>query len=85
MKTGEGISSWYQIELTRENALDVVTLKVEPAAGFDLDNMAKMETMSKEIQAKCKSALSVGIKVKIVEPYAIPRSEGKAKRIVDNR
>ena len=85
MKTVEGISSWYQIELTRENALDVVTLKVEPAAGFDLDNMHKIEAMQKEIQSKCKNALSVGIRVKIVEPYAIPRSEGKAKRIVDLR
>ena len=85
MKTFPQVSSWYQIELTRQGALDAVTLKVEPEQGFDFDEIGAIEAVQKQIQDKLKSALSIGIKVKIVEPMSIPRSEGKAKRVIDNR
>ena len=80
MKTFPQVSSWYQIELTRQGALDAVTLKVEPEQGFDFDEISAITAVQKQIQDKLKSALSIGIKVKIVEPRSIPRSEGKAKR-----
>ena len=41
--------------------------------------------LQREISAAMKAALSVGVKVRLVEPKTIPRSEGKAKRIVDLR
>lgn len=85
MKTFDGISSWYQIELTRKGSLDVVTLKVEVDHDFDFDQMSSIQNLEKQIKAAMKSALSVGIQVKIVEPKSIPRSEGKAKRVVDLR
>ena len=85
MKTFPQISSWYQIELTRENSLDVVTLKAEPEQGFDIDGISAIEALQKEIHEKLKNALSVGVRVKIVEPKSIPRSEGKAKRVIDLR
>ena len=85
MKTFPQISSWYQIELTRENSLDVVTLKAEPEQGFDIDGISAIEALKKEIHEKLKNALSVGVRVKIVEPKSIPRSEGKAKRVIDLR
>lgn len=85
MKTFEEVSSWYQIELTRSGSLDVVTLKAEVNPNFDFDQMSKLQQLQKQIQAAMKSALSVGIKVKIVEPKSIPRSEGKAKRVIDLR
>ncbi len=85
METFPQVSSWYQIELTRQVGLDVVTLKVEPEAGFDFDVIGEIETLQKQIQEKLKNALSIGIKVKIVEPMSIPRSEGKAKRVIDLR
>ena len=85
MKTFPQVSSWYQIELTRQGALDAVTLKVEPEQGFDFDEIGAIEAVQKQIQDKLKSALSIGIKVKIVEPMSIPRSEGKAKRVIDHR
>ena len=85
MKTFPQVSSWYQIELTRQGALDAVTLKVEPEQGFDFDEISAITAVQKQIQDKLKSALSIGVKVKIVEPMSIPRSEGKAKRVIDNR
>ena len=85
METFPQVSSWYQIELTRNMGLDVVTLKVEPEQGFDFDIIGEIESLQKQIQEKLKNALSIGIKVKIVEPMSIPRSEGKAKRVIDLR
>ena len=38
-----------------------------------------------KIQSAMKTALSVGIRVKLVEPKTIARSEGKAKRVIDLR
>jgi phenylacetate-CoA ligase len=85
MKTFDEVSSWYQIELTLKNSLDVVTLKVEANPGFDLDSMSAIENLQRRIKSALKAALSVGIEVKLVEPQSIPRSEGKAKRIIDKR
>jgi phenylacetate-CoA ligase len=85
MKTFDQISSWYQIELTRRHHLDVVTLKVEPNPDFDFDEVRAIEQLQNDISARLKSALSVGIRVRIVEPKSIPRSEGKAVRVVDLR
>jgi len=85
MKTVPQLSSWYILELNTVDHLDRVTLKVELEQGFNFDEIAAIERLQKEVEAKLKAALSVGIKVKIVEPKSIPRSEGKAKRVIDNR
>jgi phenylacetate-CoA ligase len=85
MKTVPELSSWYQVELTTIDHLDRVTLKVELEQGFDFDEIREIEKLQKEVESKMKSALSVGLKVKIVEPKSIPRSEGKAKRVIDLR
>ena len=86
MKTFDEVSSWYQIELTTdERSLDKVVLKAEVNPGFDFDSVAKVEGLQRRIQAKLKTALSVGIQVRLVEPKSIPRSEGKAKRVIDLR
>lgn len=85
MKTFDQVSSWYQIELTRDGALDIVTLKLEVNPDFDFDEIGAIERLQKAIREKLKAALSVGINVKLVEPKTIARSEGKAKRVIDLR
>ena len=85
MKTFPQVSSWYQIELTTVDHLDRVTLKVELEQNYDFDEISAIERLQKAIEGKLKTALSVGIKVRIVEPKSIPRSEGKAKRVIDKR
>ncbi|ACV21683.1 Phenylacetate-coenzyme A ligase [Slackia heliotrinireducens] len=86
MKTFDQVSSWYQIVLTRDQgALDKVTLKVEINPGFDFDEISAIEHLQKDIQSQLKKALAVAVSVKIVEPKSIPRSEGKAKRVIDLR
>ncbi len=85
MKTVPELSSWYQVELSTVDHLDRVTLKVELEPDYQFDEIAAIERLQKDVESKLKSALSVGLKVKIVEPKSIPRSEGKAKRVVDLR
>jgi len=85
MKTFDEVSSWYQLEIGTKNALDTVLLRAEVNPGIDLDEVGAIERLQKSINDKLKSALSVSIKVKLVEPHSIPRSEGKAKRIIDRR
>lgn len=85
MKTFPDLSSWYVIELTTEKHLDVVTLKAELNLDFNFDKISAIESLQKEIQKEMKAALSVSIRVKLVEPKTIARSEGKAKRVIDKR
>jgi len=44
-----------------------------------------MEELKKKIAAEIQSYLSVSAKIKLVEPNTLPRSEGKAVRVVDKR
>ncbi len=85
MKTFPDVSSWYQIELTTVEHLDRVILKAELNPDFDFDQIAAIEALQKAMEAKMKTDLSVGIKVKLVEPKTIARSTGKAKRVIDLR
>lgn len=79
------ISDWYQIELTRENSLDVATLKIEINPDYSVDGVSQIEDLQQRIEQALKDELATRINVKIVEPYTIQRSEGKAVRIVDFR
>lgn len=85
MKEFPQVASWYQIELETKGALDTVTLKAEVNPDFPFDEMRAIERLQKEMKTALRAALSVGLQVKLVEPKSIPRSEGKAKRIIDLR
>lgn len=79
------VADWYQIELTRENALDVATLKIEINPDHVMDEIKKIDDLQRRLAQALKDELATSIKVKVVEPMSIPRSEGKAVRIVDLR
>ena len=49
------------------------------------DNMAEMVALNKKLTGQLNSVLGIAVKVKIVEPRSLERSEGKAKRVFDNR
>jgi phenylacetate-CoA ligase len=80
----------YQAVVEREGALDRIEVHCEVTPEFmkqagDLENSPEMEKLSKEIGHAMKSTLGVSIQLKICKPHTIPRSEGKAIRVVDNR
>ena len=79
------VTSYYQIVLTSKGPLDHVTLKVETVPEFDFDEIRKIEDLQKRINAELRSNLQVSVEVKVVEPKSIERSEGKARRVIDER
>ena len=85
MKKFPQVASWYQIELRSKNALDYAVLKAEVNPDFPIDEIARIEKLQKEMKAELKTMLQIGIEVQLVEPKSIPRSEGKAKRVIDLR
>lgn len=79
------IATQYQIILSRKGPLDHVQLLVETEPDFPIDQINKLEDLKKRLGAELKSNLQIAVEIKIVEPKTIERSEGKAKRIIDNR
>ena len=81
----QGVEPHYQIVVERRDQLDCLEVQVEMTDELFSDEIKNLENKEREIEAKLASALLVHAKVKLVEPKGIPRSEGKAKRIVDKR
>ena len=52
---------------------------------FFKDDVKSIEKLEREIVEKLRSTLGIGAKVHLVNPKSIARSEGKAKRVIDNR
>ena len=52
---------------------------------FLQDEVKSIEMLEKSIVDKLRSVLGIGAKVHLVNPKSITRSEGKAKRVIDNR
>jgi phenylacetate-CoA ligase len=80
-----GIKPHYLLIVDRVNNLDTLELKVEVDEAFFLDRISQLEALRKKIQDTLESSLGLGIKVTLVEPKMIERSEGKAKRVIDKR
>jgi len=78
-------SPHYQLIIDREDNLDTLTVLVEVTAAMFSDEVRRLETLERKIQAALGSVLGVSAKVRLVAPKSIERSEGKAKRVVDNR
>lgn len=81
----EGVEPHYQIVVDRKGTLDVMEVQVEVSEGLFSDEIKRLEHLSKKIEREIKDLLGVSCKVKLVEPKTIVRSEGKAKRVIDNR
>lgn len=75
----------YQLIITREGTLDSLEVQVEVSDELFSDKIRNLETLSRKIKHKLQSVLQISAKVTLVEPRSIPRSEGKAKRIIDKR
>jgi phenylacetate-CoA ligase len=81
-----GVEPHYQILVDRpKNRLDTLEVWVEAAPPLWELGPAARERAQKQITAKLHDILGLATAVSIVAPNSIPRSEGKAKRIVDKR
>lgn len=75
----------YVLIVDRINNLDTLEVWVEVKPEFFTDAIKSLEKIEKHITAELFSLLGLHVKVKLVEPRSIERSEGKAKRIIDRR
>mgnify|MGYP002603423238 FL=1 len=80
-----GMDPNYLILVDRQNNLDTMEVQVEMNAKLFSDTVRELEGTEKRIEAALQSTLNVHARVRLMEPGTLPRSEGKAKRVIDNR
>ena len=81
----EGVEPHYQIIVDRESGLDDLEIQVEVSEAVLSDEIGWLESLTRKVRAEVESTLGINAVVKLVEPGRIPRSEGKAKRVIDRR
>ncbi|MFW5730636.1 MAG: phenylacetate--CoA ligase family protein [Desulfonatronovibrionaceae bacterium] len=81
----EGLSPHYQLIVDRKGSMDILEVQVEVDEKIFSDEIKHLQNMEKKIMGHIKEFLGVTAKITLVEPMSIARSEGKAKRIIDNR
>ena len=85
LSMGGAVAPHYLMIVDREDNLDVLTVMVEVDESMFSDEIRKLDALRNKIGTVLKQALGVSVKVKLVEPKTIQRSEGKAVRVIDNR
>jgi len=80
-----GVAPHYQLIVDREGQLDTLEVQVEVDEATFSDEVKQLQSLAQSIQRQIKDYFTVSVKVKLVEPRSIPRSEGKAKRVIDKR
>ena len=81
----EGLTANYQIHVARPKTLDEIEVKVETSPEVFSDEMKKIEEFERTIAKKIQSSIGISVDVTLVEPESLPRSEGKAIRVIDER
>ena len=75
----------YEIIVDRVNYMDTLEVHVEVDDASLLTDYFKLEELVAKIKHKLRVVLQIDVKVKLVEPFSIRRSEGKVKRVTDLR
>ncbi len=81
----QGVEPHYQIVVDRVGQMDTLEVRVEVDEAAFSDEVRQLQHLEKKIEHNIKDYLGVSAKVRLVEPRSIPRSEGKAQRVIDNR
>ncbi len=84
MKVPE-VEPHYMIELSSTETMDLFEIKVEVTAETFSDSMAAMEQVRKRVATSIKEIVGLSPKILLVAPGTLPRSQGKIKRVIDNR
>lgn len=81
----EGLEPHYQIIVTRPHHLDELEVQVETSEKFFSDEVKHVEEVKKMIEDHIHNEIGLRVNVTLVEPQSLPRSEGKAVRVIDKR
>ncbi|HEX3011276.1 MAG TPA: phenylacetate--CoA ligase [Syntrophomonadaceae bacterium] len=80
-----GVEPHYMLVVTRTGTLDELEVQVEVSENVFSDEIRKLEQLNRKLSKDLESALGIQAKVTLKEPGSIPRSEGKAQRVIDKR
>jgi phenylacetate-CoA ligase len=75
----DGAGPHYRLIVERTGAMDELTLECEPVPGTDAD------ALGGRVARQLREHMGIRFEVTVLEPGSIPRSEGKAVRVVDRR
>lgn len=75
----------YMIYVDRVDNLDNIEIQIEMTTKIFSDSIKDIERIEAKLKHEIQSAIGIGAKITLVEPRSIPRSEGKAKRVLDKR
>ena len=81
----EGTLPHYQIILTREEGLDRMEVHVEVTPAVSSDKVGAMERLHNKLAQSLNQTLGLRVDVRLVAPQTLKRSEGKARRLIDQR
>jgi phenylacetate-CoA ligase len=84
LKYGE-LEPHYMIHVDRVNNIDKLEVQIEMSKTFFSDSIREIENIERRLTADIHSVLGISAKITLVEPRTLPRSEGKAKRVIDKR
>lgn len=79
----KGLAPYFQIELFRSGRMDAMRVVVE--ANPDATDKASRDAAGKALLKRIKDVVGVSTEIEVHEPGSVPRSEGKAVRVVDHR
>ncbi len=79
-----GIAPHYQIVLSRQGALDAMTVEVEAAPGAPADDAFRRQK-AQDVARHIKAHIGLTCEVVVKAPGEVPRSQGKAVRVKDLR
>ncbi|APG25877.1 phenylacetate--CoA ligase family protein [Syntrophotalea acetylenica] len=85
LMTIEGVEPHYQLIVDRDENLDTLEVQVEVNEDIFSDAVKSLQDLAGRIRKEIKDILGITCKVRLVEPKTLARSEGKARRVVDNR
>lgn len=80
-----GVEPHYLLVVERVGTLDQLEVWVEVNPNSFFDEVRELEQLQERLQDRIEEILGISVRVKFVEPKSIPRSEGKAKRVLDRR
>ena len=81
----DGLQPHYLIIVTRPHRLDELEVKVEASEELFSDEIKEMVAIKKRIEDYIENEIGLRVNVTLVEPNSLPRSEGKAVRVIDQR
>ncbi|MEM0360508.1 MAG: phenylacetate--CoA ligase [Candidatus Diapherotrites archaeon] len=79
------LEPFYQITVDRVNNLDTLAVEIEMSKESFAKKNEIEASLLKRLSHKLESVLQIKADLKLVEPGLLPRSEGKAKRVIDKR